>query len=249
MATRDDGIFARATIDDADLARYDRLGARWWDPDGPMKALHQFNPVRVGYIAGLLAGETAGAEPLKGFRVLDVGSGGGILSESLARLGADVTGIDPAPNNVAIAARHAAEAGLSIDYRQTTVETLAATGETFDAVLVMEVVEHVRDVAGFLRDAAAMVKPGGLMVGATLNRTAKSYALAIVGAEYVLGWVQRGTHDWRRFVTPDAFKAHLRRAGLREAGETGVAYNPLTRRWGLSRDMAVNYMVAARRPA
>jgi 2-polyprenyl-6-hydroxyphenyl methylase/3-demethylubiquinone-9 3-methyltransferase len=187
--------------------------------------------------------------PLKGLRILDIGSGGGILSESLARLGAEMTGIDPAPNNIAVASRHATAGGLSIDYRCTSIENLSASGETFDAVLAMEVVEHVRDVAGFLRDAAAVVRPGGLIVGATLNRTLKSYALAIVGAEYLLRWVPRGTHNWHQFVTPDEFKGHFRRAGLIDAAEAGVVYHPLTGRWSLSKDMEVNYMVAARRPA
>lgn len=248
MANPDPGAFQRDTIDDVDLAKYDRLGAEWWNPEGPMQALHKFNPVRVAYIRDLLAGATAGALPLAGLKILDIGSGGGILSESLARLGASVVGIDPAPNNIAIAARHAAESGLTIDYRCTTIETLAPTGERFDAVLVMEVVEHVRDVSGFLRHAAAMVRPGGLMVGATLNRTLKSYALAIVGAEYVLGWLPKGTHNWHQFVTPAEFKGHFRRAGLTQVAEAGVTYNPLTTRWSLSRDMGVNYMLAARRP-
>ena len=248
MANPEPHPFPRDTIDDVDLAKYDRLGAEWWNPEGPMQALHKFNPVRVAYIRDLLAGATADPRPLDGVRILDVGSGGGILSESLARLGASMVGIDPAPNNIAIASRHAAESGLTIDYRCTTVEALASTGERFDAVLVMEVVEHVRDVPGFLRDAAAMVRPGGLMVGATLNRTLKSYALAIVGAEYVLGWLPKGTHNWHQFVTPTEFKAHFRRAGLTQVAEAGVTYNPLTTRWSLSRDMGVNYMLAARRP-
>lgn len=243
--------FARTTIDEADLAKYDRLGDEWWDPKGPMGQLHKFNPVRVAWITRLLApsDRREAARPLAGKRVLDVGSGGGILCESLARLGADMVGIDPAKNNVAVAARHADKAELAIDYRATTIETIAATGERFDAVLVMEVVEHVRDVPGFLRDAAATVKPGGLMVGATLNRTAKSFALAIVGAEYVLGWLPRGTHDWHQFVTPDEFKRTMRRNGLSLVDEAGVTYNPLRDRWGLSSDMGCNYMVAARRPA
>ena len=189
-----------------------------------------------------------GERPLEGLRLLDVGSGGGILSESLARRGAAMVGIDPAGNNIAAAARHAEKGGLAIDYRQTTVETLAAQGERFDAVLVMEVVEHVRDVPGFLRDAASMVKPGGWLFGATLNRTLKSYALAIVGAEYLLGWLPRGTHDWRQFVTPEAFKRHLTRNGLVMVDEAGVVYNPLRDKWHLSRDMGCNYMIAARRP-
>ncbi|WP_158807970.1 bifunctional 2-polyprenyl-6-hydroxyphenol methylase/3-demethylubiquinol 3-O-methyltransferase UbiG [Beijerinckia sp. L45] len=251
MATPTPGAFQRDTIDDVDLAKYDALGAEWWNPQGPMAPLHKFNPVRVAYIRDLLAGKTPASTdtPLAGQRILDIGSGGGILSESLARLGASMVGIDPAPNNIAVAARHAATENLAIDYRCTTVETLAQESQKFDAVLVMEVVEHVRDVPGFLRDAASLVRPGGLIVGATLNRTLKSYALAIVGAEYVLGWLPRGTHNWQQFVTPAEFKGHFRRAGLTQVAEAGVTYNPLTARWALSRDMGVNYMVAARRPA
>lgn len=257
MTGPDASPFSRDTIDETDLAKYDRLGAEWWNPRGPMQALHKFNPVRVAYIRDLLVKEIGGPGPIEasgpdlplaGLRILDIGSGGGILSESLARLGAAMTGIDPAPNNIAIASRHAAAGGLSIDYRCTAIETVSASGETFDAVLAMEVVEHVRDVAGFLRHAALAVRPGGVIVGATLNRTLKSYALAIVGAEYVLRWVPRGTHDWHQFVTPDEFKTHFRRAGLVDIAEAGVVYNPLTTRWALSKDMDVNYMVAARRP-
>ena len=243
--------FARTTIDDVDLAKYDRLGDEWWDPKGPMGSLHKFNPVRVAWITKLLSGHGAAQNdaPLAGKRILDIGSGGGILSESLSRLGATMVGIDPAPNNIAVAARHATLGGLSIDYRCTTIETLAPSGETFDAVLAMEVVEHVRDIPGFLRDAIAMVTPGGLMIGATLNRTLKSYALAIVGAEYVLRWLPRGTHDWHQFVTPTEFKRHLTRNGLTLTEEAGVAYNPLRDLWHLSTDMGCNYMLAARRPA
>ena len=247
--------FGRTTIDDVDLAKYNRLGDEWWDLKGPMGALHKFNPIRVDWITDLVsAGARPAADPsedrrLAGKRILDVGSGGGILSESLARRGAAMVGIDPAPNNIVVSARHADKAGVAVDYRCTTVETLAAAGERFDAVLVMEVVEHVRDVQGFLRDAASMVAPGGLMIGATLNRTMKSYALAIVGAEYVLGWLPRGTHDWRQFVTPAEFKGYMRGSGLTHVAEAGVTYNPLRDRWHLSRDMGCNYMVAARRAA
>ena len=249
--------FARTTIDDVDLAKYDRLGDEWWNPKGPMGALHKFNPVRVGWITDLLTRSVSRSPasvpdaggPLAGFRLLDVGSGGGILSESLARLGATMVGVDPAPNNVAAASRHAEKSGLAIDYRCATVETLASAGERFDAVLVMEVVEHVKDVPGFLRDAASMVKPGGLMIGATINRTLKSYALAIVGAEYVLRWLPRGTHDWHQFVTPNEFTAAMARDGLVALDQAGVTYNPLRDQWHLSADMGCNYMVASQRAA
>ncbi len=262
--------FGRSTIDDVDLAKYDRLGDEWWNGKGPMGTLHKFNPVRVGWITDLLTRRTtaagkpldskpsdskppgdraSGGQPLERLSILDVGSGGGILSESLARLGASVVGIDPAPNNVGASRRHAEKAGLAVDYRCTTVETLAREDERFDAVLVMEVIEHVKDVPGFLRDAATLVAPGGLMIGATLNRTMKSYALAIVGAEYVLGWLPRGTHDWRQFVKPAEFKDFMKRAGLAPFAEAGVTYDPLRDRWHLTRDMGCNYMVAARRAA
>lgn len=245
--------FARSTIDDDDLAKYDRLGEEWWDENGPMGALHKFNPVRVGWIRDLLTREISKgggdpARPLAGYRLLDVGSGGGILCESLARLGADMVGIDPAPNNIAVSTRHAEKEGLKVAYHCTTVETLAPLGERYDAVLVMEVVEHVKDVAGFLRDASRMVKPGGLLFGATLNRTMKSYALGIVGAEYVLRWLPVGTHDWNKFVTPDEFEAHLARAGLKPLARAGVSFNPLRNRWHLSKDLGCNYMIAAKRP-
>ena len=241
--------FARTTIDEDDLAKYERLGDDWWDPNGPMGALHKFNPVRVGWIAKLMSGENAGDRPLAGKRILDVGCGGGILSESLARLGAEMVGIDPATNNIAVSTRHAEAEGLAIDYRATTVETLAATGESFDAVLIMEVIEHVRDVPGFVRDAGALVRPGGLMFGATLNRTLKSWALAIVGAEYVLRWLPRGTHDWKKFLTPEEVGAQIRRNGLRVTDQTGVVFHPLADEWKLSSDMGINYMVLAERPA
>ena len=247
--------FARDTIDDVDLAKYDRLGEDWWDTNGPMRALHKFNPVRVGWIRDLLTRETTKGDatrtemPLRGFRVLDIGCGGGILSESLARLGATMVGIDPAPNNIAVADRHAQSGGLTISYACTTAEALAPKGDAFDAVLAMEVIEHVRDVNTFVHNAAAMVKPGGLMIGATLNRTLTSYALAIVGAEYVLRWLPRGTHDWHKFVTPTEFKGLMARHSLAAITETGVTFDPLRNSWRLSRDMSCNYMVAAQRPA
>jgi 2-polyprenyl-6-hydroxyphenyl methylase/3-demethylubiquinone-9 3-methyltransferase len=246
-----------STVDPEDVARFDRLAAEWWSPDGPMRALHKFNPVRVAYIrdeicrrfdiAGKPRDRKAGT-PLEGLAILDIGCGGGILAESLASLGAAVTAIDPASRNIEVARAHAERRHLTVDYRSTSAEALAGDGARFDVVLAMEVIEHVRDIRGFLRHAAALVRPGGLLVAATLNRTLKSYAFAIVGAEYVLGWVPRGTHDWNRFVTPDELATALRTAGLEPAGETGVVYDPIGGQWHLSHDMDINYMMAACRP-
>ncbi len=248
---------AGASVDPDEVARFDRLAATWWDSQGPMKPLHRFNPVRVDYLKGLLAGRPRGDSrptgqpdrPLEGLEILDIGCGAGILSEALAKLGAEVTGIDPAPTNIAVACRHAGEAGLTIDYRQTTAEALAGEKRRYDVVLAMEVIEHVRDVKAFIATAASLVRPGGILVAATINRTLKSYALAIVGAEYVLRWLPRGTHDWEQFVTPRELRLALRAGGLKILEETGVTYNPLTGIWRRSRDLDVNYMIAAERRA
>ena len=246
-----------ATIDPEAVDRFDRLGAQWWDPDGPMRALHKFNPVRVAYLRDLLCrhfprdGEPRdwrSPEPLQGLTILDIGCGAGILSEPLARLGARMTAIDPARRNIEVAKDHAGKTNLSIDYRCLTAGDLAAGGANFDVVLAMEVVEHVRDIGRFLIEAAAMLRPGGMFAAATLNRTLKSFALAIVGAEYVLRWVPRGTHNWNRFVAPRELARALRGAGLRIADETGVVYDPLTGKWRLSHDMDINYIIAASRP-
>jgi len=241
------------TIDPEEVARFSRLSGQWWDPRGPMTALHRFNPVRLAYIRDRAA-EHFGRDPtrldsLAGLRTLDIGCGGGILSEPLARLGASVVGADPSESNVAVARRHAAQSGLSIDYRSSTAEALAKAGEVFDVVLAMEVVEHVADSGLFVEQAAAMVKPGGLMFVATLNRTIKSFALAIVGAEYILRWLPRGTHQWEKFVTPDELEIAIERSGLSIIDETGVIYNLFADRWQLSTDMDVNYMVAAEKAA
>jgi 2-polyprenyl-6-hydroxyphenyl methylase/3-demethylubiquinone-9 3-methyltransferase len=237
------------TIDAAEVARFSRLAGQWWDPRGPMAALHKFNPVRLAYIrdhaVGHFGRDPARLDSLAGLRVLDVGCGGGILSEPLARLGASVTGADPSDSNIAVAQRHAAQSGLTIDYRNTRAEALADAGESFDVVLAMEVVEHVADVGLFVDVAAAMVKPGGLFFVATLNRTVKSFALAIVGAEYILRWLPRGTHQWDKFVTPNELEIAIEQSGLAIAEETGVIYNLLADRWQLSTDMDVNYMVVA----
>ena len=240
-----------STVDDREVQQFARLAAQWWDPRGPMAMLHKFNPVRLAYIRDQAAARFK-RDPkqfrcLADLRILDIGCGGGILSEPLARLGADVVGADPAADNVEIARRHAGEAGLRIDYRDTTAEALADAGERFDVVLAMEVVEHVTDVGLFVGRCAEMVKPGGLMITATINRTLKSFALAIVGAEYVLRWLPRGTHRWDKFVTPNELEIAMERAGLRSVDERGVIYNVFADTWQLSSDMDVNYLLTAAR--
>jgi 2-polyprenyl-6-hydroxyphenyl methylase/3-demethylubiquinone-9 3-methyltransferase len=251
MAARRARHSRTTTVDEAEVERFSRHAADWWDPRGPMAALHKFNPVRLAYIRDRAAARF-GRDPKKldclaGLRMLDIGCGGGILSEPLARLGAHMVGADPAEENIEAARAHAEEQGLSVDYRATTAEALAEAGETFDVVLAMEVVEHVTDVALFVSTCAAMVKPGGLLIAATLNRTLKSFALAIVGAEYVLRWVPRGTHQWDKFVTPRELETAVETTGLSVTGERGVVYNPFADRWQLSSDMDVNYMLVAER--
>jgi len=243
---------ARATsVDTAEVERFSRHAADWWDARGPMAALHKLNPVRLAYIrdqaAARFARDARKLDCLKGLRVLDIGCGGGILSEPLARLGADMVGADPAEENVEAARAHAEEQGVAVAYRATTAEELAEAGESFDVVLAMEVVEHVADVEGFVSTCASLVRPGGLLIAATLNRTLKSFALAIVGAEYVLRWLPRGTHQWDKFVTPRELESAVENTGLRVIGERGVVYNPFADRWQLSSDMDVNYMLVAAR--
>ena len=246
-----------ATIDPEAVTRFDRLGWQWWDLDGPMRALHKFNPVRVAYLREHLGKhfpldgkprDWRSAEALQDLTILDIGCGAGILAEPLARLGARVTAIDPARRNIEVARDHAAKGNLAIDYRCIAAAELAAEGVVFDVVLAMEVVEHVRDVSRFLTEAAAMVRPGGMLAAATLNRTLKSFAVAIVGAEYFLRWLPRGTHDWRQFVTPQELAKALRACGLRIKDETGVVFDPLRAKWRLSHDMDINYIMAAGRP-
>jgi len=241
------------TIDQDEVARFSRLAGQWWDTRGPMAALHKFNPVRLAYIRDRAAAhfdrDPKRLDGLAGLRVLDIGCGGGILSEPLARLGASVVGADPSASNIAVAQHHAAQSGLAIDYRNTSAEALAEARESFDVVLAMEVVEHVTDVGLFIEVAAAMVKPAGLLFVATLNRNMKSFALAIVGAEYILRWLPRGTHQWDKFVTPNELEIALEQCGMRIVAETGVIYNLLADRWQLSSDMDVNYMVVAKRAA
>jgi len=237
------------TVDQDEVARFSRLSGEWWDAHGPMAALHKFNPVRLAYIRDRAAGhfrrDATRLDSLAGLRILDIGCGGGILSEPLARLGAGVVGVDPSESNIAVARRHADQSQLTIDYRNDSAEALAAAGETFDVVLAMEVVEHVTDLGLFADSAAAMVKSGGLLFVATLNRTIKSFALAIVGAEYVLRWLPRGTHQWDKFVTPEELETAIEDVGMAVIGERGVVFNPLAARWQLSSDMDVNYMLVA----
>src|SRR5471032_2149724 len=240
-----------SSIDTAEVERFSRLASDWWDARGPMAALHKLNPVRLGYIRDKAAArfnrDPKKLDCLKGLRMLDIGCGGGILSEPLARLGAQMVGADPAEENVAAASAHAEASGVAVDYRATTAEDLAAAKERFDVVLAMEVVEHVVDVNAFVATCASMVKPGGLMIAATLNRTLKSFALAIVGAEYVLRWLPRGTHQWDKFVTPQELEVAFESGGLQVTGERGVIYNPFADRWQLSSDMDVNYMLVGAR--
>jgi 2-polyprenyl-6-hydroxyphenyl methylase/3-demethylubiquinone-9 3-methyltransferase len=239
------------TVDTAEVARFARHAEDWWNRRGPMAALHKFNPVRLAYIrdqtAARFGRDARKLDCLKGLRILDIGCGGGILCEPLVRLGADLVGADPAAENIAVARAHAKDNEIVIDYRATTAEELAAAGEQFDVVLAMEVVEHVADMPLFVDTCADMVKPGGLLIAATLNRTLKSFALAIIGAEYVLRWLPRGTHQWDKFVTPRELENAVEQTGLRVIGERGVVYNPFADRWQLSSDMDVNYMLVAAR--
>jgi 2-polyprenyl-6-hydroxyphenyl methylase/3-demethylubiquinone-9 3-methyltransferase len=243
---------SRTTVDPSEVAHFAARAATWWDPRGEMRALHMINPVRLRYIRDAacrqFAREAKRLDCLAGLRILDIGCGAGLLSEPLARLGARMVGADPAEDNIKAALVHAQRAGLEVDYRAVTAEALADAGEQFDIVLAMEVVEHVADVSLFIRRCAEMVKPGGLMIAATLNRTLKAFALAIVGAEYVLRWIPRGTHQWDKFVTPEELEAALQGGGLRRIGESGVIYNLLADKWQLSADMDVNYMITAERP-
>ncbi len=242
-----------STIDQAEVDRFSAMASEWWDPTGKFRPLHKFNPVRLTYIRDQATAhfnrDPKMPRPLQDLRVLDIGCGGGLLSEPVARMGATVVGADPSETNVEIAKIHAAQSSVAVDYRAVTAEDLAAAGEQFDIILNMEVVEHVADVDLFLSACARMVKPGGLMFIATINRTMKALALAIVGAEYVLRWLPRGTHQYEKLVRPHEIEAPLAGSGMRIIDRTGVFYSPLTDSWNLSRDMDVNYMLLADRPA
>ena len=243
---------AAASVIDEEVRRFAALGDEWWNPTGPMAALHRLAPTRLAWLSATIAGHfgrdvKAGGPPLAGLTLLDVGCGGGLAAEPLARLGADVTGLDPAEPSIAVARAHAEATGARLAYRAGTVDDLVAEGARFDVVTALEVVEHVADLRAFVAASASLVKPGGLILLSTLNRTAKSFALAIVAAEYVLGWVAKGTHRWEQFVTPDELAAALAAAGCRETARRGVVYDLPRRDWRLSSDVSVNYFLAARK--
>lgn len=238
------------TIDPAEVAKFEAMAAEWWNPNGKFKPLHQMNPCRLGYITAQIAAEFGRDlredHPFAGLRLLDIGCGGGLLSEPMARLGAEVVGADAAPRNIPVAQIHAEQSGLVIDYRHTTAEDLAAAGEAFDVVLNMEVVEHVADPLAYLTACQQLLKPGGLMVCSTLNRNAKSFAMAIIGAEWVMRWLPKGTHDWNKFITPEELADLITRAGLTPVDRKGMVFNPISWSWSLSdRDLSVNYVTAS----
>ena len=242
---------ARTTIDQAEVDRFSAMAAEWWDPTGKFRPLHKFNPVRLTYIRDMVCGQFGrdprAHRPLEGLRMLDIGCGGGLLSEPMARMGADVLGADASEKNIGIAKAHAAGSGVPVDYRAVTAEALAEAGESFDVVLNMEVVEHVSDVDFFLTTCASMVRPGGMTFVATINRTMKAAALAIFAAENVLRWLPRGTHQYEKLVRPEEIEKPLNASGLTMTDRTGVFFNPLLNQWNLSKDMDVNYMLVARR--
>lgn len=239
----------QTSIDPREVERFSALAAEWWNPNGKFRPLHRFNPVRLAYIRDHVAAhfgrDPRAAKPFNGLRILDIGCGGGLLCEPMARLGASVVGADASETNIEVARLHAAECGVDIDYRATPAETLADQGEKFDVILNMEVVEHVADVDYFIGKCGEMLKPGGLMFVATINRTTKAWGLAIIGAEYVLRWLPRGTHQYEKLVRPAELEKALEKAGLSIKERTGVVYNPLADRWQRSKDMDVNYMVLA----
>jgi 2-polyprenyl-6-hydroxyphenyl methylase/3-demethylubiquinone-9 3-methyltransferase len=238
-----------STASPEEVARFTAMAEAWWDPKGKFKPLHQINPVRIAYIRDFVCQhfghDALGAKPLEGLKLLDIGCGGGLLCEPMTRLGASVTGIDAGDKNITVASLHAEQSGLDIDYRHQLPEDLAKTKGSFDVVLNMEVIEHVADVDAFLTASAALVRPGGVMVLSTLNRTLKAFALAKIGAEYIMRWLPAGTHDWRKFVKPSELARGLRPNGVEVVDITGMVYSPLKDAWALSKDLDVNYLVCA----
>ena len=244
----------QSTVDPAEIEKFQAMAAEWWDENGKFKPLHMLNPCRLDYITAQIAGEfdrdLKSPEPFRGLRILDIGCGGGLLSEPMARLGATVVGADAAAGNIPVAQVHAQQSGLEIDYRHTTAEALAEAGEQFDVVLNMEVVEHVEDPASFLRTCQELLKPGGLIVCSTLNRNPKSFLFAIVGAEQIMRWLPKGTHEHSKFITPDELFSLLRGAGLEPVDRTGFKFNFARWDWSLDpRDLSVNYVTSSVKPS
>ncbi len=237
--------YPASSIDNEEVKKFSRIAAEWWDTEGKFAPLHHINPIRIGYIKDKVSAHYG---QLHGISILDVGCGGGLLAEPLARLGANVTGLDASANNIRTAALHAEQMGVEVDYRCISVEELAASGAQFDVVLAMEVVEHVADVEGFLQACCQLVKPGGLLCVSTLNKTIKSFLTAIVGAEYILRWLPRGTHSWSKFLPPSLVAAPLRRQGMKIQALQGMCYRMLENDWVLSSDVQVNYMLLAEKP-
>ena len=245
---------AESTVDPEEVAKFEAMAAEWWDPNGKFKPLHLMNPIRLDYITTQIAEEfdrdLNKPLPFKALRLLDIGCGGGLISEPMARLGAEVVGADAAEGNLPVARIHAEQSGLEIDYRHTTAEALAAAGEAFDVVLNMEVVEHVADPLAYLTACRQLLKSGGLHICSTINRNPKSFAVAIVGAEYVMRWLPKGTHEWNKFITPDELLTLLEQAGLQPVDSKGFVFNPVSWRWSISdRDLSVNYVTASKNPA
>ncbi len=243
---------AAASIDPAEIARFTAMADEWWDPAGKFRPLHQLNPARLRFIRDRLAGhfgrDALDLSPLAGLRVLDIGCGGGLVSEPMARLGATVVGVDASEKNIAVARLHAEQGDLKIDYRVAAAEDLAAAGEAFDVVLALEIIEHVADIGSFMAACARLTRPGGALVFSTLNRTPQSFLFGIVGAEYLLRWLPRGTHQWNRFVRPSELAAALRPHGINLTALEGLSYQPLSESWRLSKDLSVNYLAFAVKP-
>ena len=241
------------TLDPEEIKRFSRIADEWWDPLGKFRPLHQLNPIRLTYIRDEICRhfqiEKGTNAPLSGLKVLDIGCGGGLLCEPMTRMGASVTGVDPAERTIKAARAHAKDMGLNVNYRISRAEELVEARELFDVVVNMEVIEHVPDVPAFLDICSKLVRPGGLMLASTLNRTVKSYGLAIIGAEYIMRWLPTGTHQWERFVTPDELKKAMLDAGLIEIEQTGMSYNPLSGAWTLGTDLDVNYLASAKKPS
>ena len=245
---------AQSTIDPAEVAKFEAMADEWWDPNGKFKPLHMLNPCRLDYITSQIAAEydrnLAGDAPFGGLRILDIGCGGGLLSEPMARLGAEIVGADAAERNIPVARVHAERSGLKVDYRHTTAEALAEAGEQFDVILNMEVVEHVADPLAYLSACQRLLKPGGLHICSTINRNAKSFAMAIVGAEFVMRWLPKGTHEWGKFITPDELYDLISKAGLTPVDRKGFVFNPIAWSWSLSdRDLSVNYVTTSLKTA